>query len=246
MYDNVQFAMNDIDSQFWKENSEKREAINKEMNVKFSYMNSSTYSDGAEMHTGCEKGTFEFHRVLNGWKEPARIDYADKKWAIQRKYLDNLLFQEKVREYISWLSPAGIFEQIADLQCRTSQASFLLYMEHIRAYREIIIRYFKDKKLFESFSYFTPMPENAMPEKIDWDKVFSSFQGGGEKFEIPEEWTPNYYPTLNLDDVPVFEYRGATISSAMNASLGRMAGLLALCIVLLGATVVSFIKYDVR
>jgi hypothetical protein len=197
------------------------------------------------MRTGCERKIYEFHRVLNSWKEPTRIDYADKKWAIQKKYQDDLTYQEKVREYLSWLSPAGIFEQITDLQCHTGTASYLRYMEHIRAYRESIIRYFKDKKLFESFSYFTPMPESAFPEKIDWNQIWETFQRG-EKYESPVEWNFSYYPPLNLDDVPAFVYKGATVTSALNASLGRMAGVLVLCIALLGITVVSFIKYDVR
>jgi len=246
MYDNVQFALNELNSQFGKENSEKNSALRNEFgNITFAYMNSSSSSDGEEMRTGCEKIVFEYHRVLNSWKEPTRIDYADKKWAVQKKYLDDLTYQEKVRVYLSWLSPAGIFEQIADLQCHTSMASFFRYMEHVRAYRESLIRYFKDKKLFESYSYFTPMPENAFPEKIDWNYIFETYQKT-HKFDAPEEWSFGYYPSLNLDDVPVFEYKGATVAFALNASLGRMAGLLVLCIVLLGATVVSFIKYDVR
>ena len=246
MYDNVQFALNDLDSQFRKENQEKRKTLENEFEkFTFASMNSSTYSDGTEIMTGCERIFFEFTRRHNIWKEPTRIDYADKKWAVQKKYLNDLVYQEKVREYLSWLSPAGLFEQIADLQCHTSMVSFLRYMDHIRVYRESLIRYFKDKKLFESYSYFTPQPESTFPEKIDWRYVFESFQKGSG-FEMPEEWTANHYPLLNLDDVPVFEYKSTKVVSALNVSLGRMAGMLALCIVLLGATVLSFIKYDVR
>jgi uncharacterized protein (DUF1810 family) len=246
MYDNVQFVLKDIDKEFDKEYVEKYQAFKNELGLTgMSYMNSSSSSDGVEMRLGTDRIIYEFHRVFNIWKEPTRIDYADKKWAIQKKYLDDLTYQEKLREYLSWLSPAGIFEQIADLQCHTSMTSFLRYMEHLRAYRESIIRYFKDKKLFESYSYFTPMPESAFPEKIDWNQIWEAYNRG-EKYEPPEEWSPNYYPPLKLDDVPVFEYKGATVHSALNASMGRMAGLLVLCIVLLGATVLSFTKYDVR
>ena len=247
MYDNVQFALKELDDQFWKDYGEKNMELRNEMNIQdFSYMTSSSSNDGMEIRLGCERKVNEFHRVFNTWKEPVRIDYADKKWAIQKKYLDDLIYQEKVREYIAWLSPAGIFEQIADLQCNTSHASFLRYMERIRVYRESLIRYFRDKKLFESYSYFTPMPENAFPEKIDWEQIIASYRETGKFPATTEEWQINFYQPLNLDDVPVFEYRGATVASAMNASLGRMAGMLALCVVLLGATVVSFIKYDVR
>jgi ABC-type transport system involved in multi-copper enzyme maturation permease subunit len=246
MYDTVQFAMNDLNNQFWKENDEKGKAIQEELGMNgLNHWNYNEMGDGSQIMSGCVWETNEFHRRRNSWKEPTRIDYADKKWAIQKKYLDDLARQEKVREYLSWLSPAGIFEQIADIQCNTNPATFLRYMEHIRAYRESVIRYFKDKKLFEVYSYFTPQPENTFPKLEDYGPVMEIFKETG-KFVYPEEWNSSFYPPLNLDDVPVFTYKGATITTALNASLGRMAGMLVLCIVLLGATVVSFIKYDIR
>ena len=246
MYDNVQFALNDLNGQFWKENDEKWGDIQKELGMNgVNHWNYNNGDDGVEIMAGCVWETNEFHRRLNIWKEPVRIDYADKKWPVQKKYLDDLDRQEKAREYLAWLSPAGIFEQIADIQCNTSPATFLRYMDHVRNYRESVIRYFKDKKLFESYAYFTPQPENTFPKEEDFAPVMETFEKTG-KFVFPEEWNSNYYQPLNLDDVPVFEYKGATVGSAMNASLGRIAGLLALCIVLLGVTTVSFIRYDVR
>ena len=239
MYDNVQFVLNELNNQFGKENSEKSDALKSELKLySFGSWNNTMNEDGWHIMTGTTKSGFEFLRRLNMWKEPVRIDYADKKWAIQKKYLDDLLFQEKVREYLSWLSPAGIFEQIADMQCHTSPASFLLYMEKVRGYRENLIQYFKDKKLFESYSYFTPQNESTfIDDAADLRTVWATPR---------EEWDFSYHPLLNLSDVPVFEYKGATVASALNASLGRMAGMLVMCIVLLGAIVISFIKYDVR
>ena len=246
MYDNVQFALGDLNSQFGKEYMEKQEAIKKELGMSgISHWNYSGWDDGVEIMAGSTWVNNEYHRRLNIWKEPIRIDYADKKWSIQKKYFDDLVHQEEVREYLAWLSPAGIFEQIADMQCNTGSAAFLHYMEHLRNYRESVIRYFNDKKLFESFSYFTPQPENTFPKDEDFIPVMETYEKTG-KFVTPEEWSFNNYPPLNIDDVPVFEYKGATVGSAMNASLGRVAGLLALCIVLLGATLFSFIRYDVR
>jgi ABC-type transport system involved in multi-copper enzyme maturation permease subunit len=246
MYDNVQFAMYDLNNQFGRECDEKSNSIQAELGMNgVSHWNWSNEGDGTEIMSGCVWETNEYHRRFNIWREPARIDYADKKWAIQKNYLDGLVYQNNIQAYLSWLSPAGIFGQIADIQCRSGQSDFLRTMEHIRVYRESVIRYFNDKKLFESFSYFTPQPESTFPKQEDYAPVIENFQQTG-KFEAPEEWQSTYYPPLNLGDVPVFEYKGATVSSAMNDSLGRMAGLLALCIVLLGATVVSFFKYDVR
>jgi ABC-type transport system involved in multi-copper enzyme maturation permease subunit len=246
VYDNVQFALNDLEGQLWNEIGEKDQAIQKELGMNgVSHWNYSSGNDGMEEMSGCVWKTNEFHRRLNTWKEPARIDYADKKWAIQKKYLDDLAHQENVREYLAWLSPAGVFEQIADIQCHTGPTTFLRYMDHVRAYRESVVRYCKDRKMFESYLYFTPQPESSFPKEADFAPVMETYQRTG-KFVYPDEWNSGHYPPLNLDDVPVFEYRGATTVSAMNASLGRIAGLLALCIVLLGATTLSFIKYDVR
>jgi hypothetical protein len=202
--------------------------------------------DGVEIMSGCPAESNEFHRRFNSWKEPVRIDYADKKWAIQKKYLDDLILQEKVQTYISWLSPAGLFEQIADIQCYTSSITLLRFMEHCRIYREEIIRYFKDKKLFESYLYFTPQPESDFPTQEECDRIEEIIDETDDWDLAPKEWNYNNYPPLDLSDVPVFNYKSASIVSALNASFSRMAGLFALCIIILIATKLSFNKFDVK
>ena len=238
MYDNVLFAMNDINKTYSKERNERWKAIDQEMGMGgvISHSNYSSGPDGVEIMSGCTWEVNEFHRRLNIWKEPARIDYADKKWAIQKQYLDGLVHQENVQKYISWLSPAGLFEQTAEVLCRTSPESFLKYMEHVRNYRETLVRYFKENKLFESYSYFTPQPESTFPKEEDYKTVDI----------LPDSWNPESYPVLNLNDVPRFEYKGATTASMIHDSLGRVIALLGICAVLLAVTIVSFIRYDIR
>ncbi|MDR0794695.1 MAG: ABC transporter permease, partial [Tannerella sp.] len=99
MYDNVQFALNDLNSQFGKEQDEKAASIKNELGMTgISHWNYNTMGDGTQIMSGCVWETNEFHRRNNTWQEPALIDFADKKWVIQKKYLDGLTHQEKVRE----------------------------------------------------------------------------------------------------------------------------------------------------
>ena len=247
VYDNVQFALNALDRESRNEYNEKADPIKRDLGIDggISHWNYNGWYDGMEIMSGCTWETNEYYRRINTWKEPTRIDYADKKWAVQKKYLDDLERQGKIREYLACLSPAGIFEQVADIQCNTDPVTFLGYMDNVRNYRESIISYFKDKKLFESYSYFTPQPESTFPTQEQQTLVLDGFRNTG-KYESPEEWNIQYYPPLNLDDVPVFEHKKATVISAVNASLVRIAGLIALCTILLGITIVSFVRYDIR
>ena len=51
------------------------------------------------------------------------------------------------------------------LYARTDAGSFLKYMESLRKYRENVITYFKDHKLFESTAYFTAQSLDEFPHR---------------------------------------------------------------------------------
>lgn len=51
--------------------------------------------------------------------EPLRIEYADKKWAVQKRFLDRLDLQRRWAETLSLLSPSELFCLAASALCRT-------------------------------------------------------------------------------------------------------------------------------
>lgn len=240
MYDNVKSGMQEIESGVWNEYEGKWDEIRKELCPNgVSYYNYNGGGDGMQSIYGGGQNMVEATRRGNAIREPMRIDAADKKWALQKNYQDELLFQNRVRQYLSWISPSELFKQATQKLCRTDADSYLRYMETIRNYREVLIRYMMDKKLFESITYFTAMPLEAFAT-VEEIKNIDVFNYDNQK------WNRNAYEPLNLDDVPVYVPAEVSLSVTLGEALGRMVSLLALSVVLLMVTIAVFMKYDVR
>jgi hypothetical protein len=174
----------------------------------------------------------EFHRQLNTWKEPVRLLYADRKWPIQKKYLDGLIRQQKVEQNLSWLSPSEIFVQAASCLCRSSEKDFLRYMDEMRRYRETIVTFLKDKKLFEKYIYFTPQDPATFVSTAEYVK-------GNNK-------VPDHFNTLDLKDVPQFIDQPAGIDASLNDALSGIAIFIVISVLLLSGGIIVFNRYQLR
>lgn len=240
LYENVQIAMNELDNEMGKEEEDKLMEIYRTMGgVRLSHYNFNQGEDGYHAVYGGAQKMVEFHRRLNEWSEPRRIDYADKKWALQKKYQDELVKQQRLQQYLSWLSPSELFKQTTWKLCRTDADSYLSYLETIRKYRETLIQYFRDKKLFGSTTYFTAQPFEVFytEEQIQAVDTFNDDVKG---------WNRGDYEPFDVSDVPRYVDVVPTFASSLEAAIGRLAGLLALVVGLLLLTIFSFMKYDVR
>ena len=112
-------------------------------------------------------------------------------------------------------------------------------MESLRKYRENVITYFKDHKLFESTAYFTAQSLDEFPTQAEIDL-------GGEEVWKKYDRSNSEFPYLDTSGVPRYVPQPITLSATLGAALGRLCALLGLVIVLLVGTIVSFMKYDVR
>lgn len=243
LYDNVQSAMSEYDKELDKEYIERWRRIMREMNMEFisHYNNSGSGEDGHREITGGVRITPLFYLRLLPEVEPLRIDNADKKWPLQRDYLDKLEYQQQIQQGIASLSPSEIFRQITEILCATSPDNFLKYMERIRNYREIFIRYFTDNKLFASSLYFTPQPIEEYPAKEDLAQIKDE--------KIKEELmnrNSSMYPYLDIGNVPRYTPQPVSLSGTLGDALGRLAILMGLIVLLLVGMIISFMKYDVR
>ena len=246
-YDNIRYSLDELDREFENATNDKWGSIQKELNMDgVGHWNWNGGGDGYDEMYGCTYEANEFHRRLNIWREPMRLNYADKKWAFQKSWLDALAKQERIRQMISWLSPSEIFTQISSNLSRTSADTYLTYMEKVREYRETLITYFKDKSLFSSFTYFTPQDPKSFVKQADLNAMAESGEIDWIHFKVPATWGPDYYKPLNLDDVPKFNHQMATSSETFKQSIGLLIGLLLPGIVFLTAIIIIFMKYDVR
>lgn len=238
LYDNVQAAMSEYDKEFKKEKNEQWMRLSREIGFSGWY-NCTLNRDGGIMLAGGVRETPLFHLSLQAWETPVMFSNADKKWTLQRDYLDGLTKQQRLQQAIAWLSPAELFNQSTDALCHTNVNSFLKYMESIRNYRENVITYFKDHKLFESTLYFTGQKLEDFPLKAEVD---SGDEGAQKKVSRYN----SEFPFIDTSGVPRYVSQQQTLGAALNDALGRLAALLGIAIVLLIGTILSFMKYDVR
>jgi len=244
LYDNVQNAMSEVDKEYNNDFIEIFMRIRNEMNMESTYAwNSNSSGDGEREISGTTKEQILFYRQLGIWQFQAMQDNAGKKWAIQRKFLDGLVRQQSWQQRIAWLSPSEIFGQATDALCRTDMQSVLKYLESVRNYRETFFRYYTDKKLPESFTYFT----NELFDALYSEEEVKSM--GVQKFwELMRERDISNvsFSYLNTDDVPRYVSQSVTLATVLSGAMGRLTALLGLMVALLVATIVAFMKYDVR
>lgn len=240
LYDNVQAAMYDYDKELGKQKTEAQKRIFQELKINdLGYWNCTMGEDGYLELSGGAQRTPTYHQKLQTWETPVMLSNADKKWTLQRNYLDGLIRQQRLQQAIAWLSPSELFSQTTDALCHTDVDGFLTYMESVRNYRESVITFFKDKKLFESTTYFTAQPLDE----------FLTDEEGAVWNEVAEKKASRFngeFPYLDTSHLPHYVPQPVTLAGAIQEALGRLSVLLGLIVVLLIGTIVSFMKYDVR
>jgi len=234
--DNLRYELNDLDREYREECSEYNKTLEQPENWMHNWF--STGRDGYFELCGAIKSLMEYYRLTHTYSEPLRIDYADKKWAFQKYYLDDLDRQRNTAEIMSLMSPSELFKLVCSAVCRTDVNSYYRFMDRTRSYREEFIDYFKNRKLFSSFIYMTPLP----PEEMKTSEEIAELRKEG-KFRYRGR---NEYPYLDVSDVPVFQFKSAGVFSDVKNALIKISTLIILSIVMFLISYVSFIKYNVR
>ncbi|MFC1537812.1 ABC transporter permease subunit [Candidatus Latescibacterota bacterium] len=238
---------------------EKHEYKGDYMSFKGNYIGSDGY---AEM-TATPKKLIEDIRNNRIESEPARIEYAEKKWAYQKEYLDKLDNQRTFAEHLSFVSPTEIFQLLASELCRTDVQSYYRFLDMTRQYREQLIQYFQDNDIFSSYTYFTrEKPEEFMTldemTSISSGGVFktwASFMSWAEKHS--GDLSPLFkgslelkaygeYPPLDLSDIPRFNFEPVPLTVELKKTLFKISAMILCGIVLFYLSFVSFTRYDVR
>jgi ABC-type transport system involved in multi-copper enzyme maturation permease subunit len=246
LYDNVQSAMSEYDKAYWEEYGTIWKRSMNEMNMEtISHWNHWSAEDGLRQITGGRRITplfyMHFYSYLHAEETPLMLSYADKKWTLQRDYLDRLQHQQQIQQSIASLSPSEIFRQITETLCATGAGNFLKYMEYIRNYRETVIRYFRDNKLFTSSLYFTPQPIEEYPTEEELAQLESE---DARNERLDKNYT--MYPYLDTENVPRYQPQAVNISNAFGNALGGVAALAGIIVLLLIGMIAAFMKYDVR
>jgi hypothetical protein len=230
------------------------------------YWYNSGGEDGYKEMYGSSKSVFERERLSSAYSEPLRIDYADKKWASQKAYLESLAHQQNVSDRISLISPAGIFRMVASAICSSDARSHDRFMELTGHFRETFIRYLESKNIFSSFRYITPTPLQSF---MTADEIIEKRTGGEFKTEKAlDEWAgkqkdrmvsweklrkkeipgtqPGDYPYLDISDMPRFQEQPKYLFTGLESTIVNIGLILIECVILFYIGFVAFIRYDVR
>ncbi len=259
--DNLRLAFGDLDSEYWKKCETCRNNLSRPdwmMNWNMNGM-----GDGGAERGGCSRSMNEYNRQLNAYSEPLRIEYAEKKWTLQQAYLNKLDRQRKIAERLALFSPSEVFQQAASALSRTDAPAYGRFMDQTRRYREILITYFRDKKIFESFKYFTREDPakmltadeivrirtggrfNSLQEYDSWANEHNGDFSPLRKVDIPGT-SPWSYSPLDQSDVPKFQFEPSTLAGDVKRSFGHIAGLAFGALLLFFLSFVSFSRYDAR
>jgi ABC-type transport system involved in multi-copper enzyme maturation permease subunit len=263
--DNLDRVLADLDRERGERTNQALKAQGVTENLSCWYCSSGL--DGEFETYGNDRQTFDLMRRRAEISEPLRIQYADKRWALQKAYLDSLDHQAGVSERLSWISPAGIFRTLASAVCATDLDSHEALMDRTRQYREAFIRFLEAKRIFSSFRWITPAApesffttEDAAVEKRtggefktaesfwSWAKQqkdqWAAFQKLG-KVKIPGDG-PADFPFLDISDMPRFSDQPQGVFSGLEASVFAIAMLAVEIVLLFYLGYVAFLRFDVR
>jgi ABC-type transport system involved in multi-copper enzyme maturation permease subunit len=105
-------------------------------------------------------------------------------------------------------------------------------MDEIRRYRETIVTYLKENKLFEKYIYFTPQDPATFVSTAEYVKGNNN--------------VPDHFNTLDLKDVPQFIDQPAGIDTSLNDALSGIAVFIIILVLLLSGSIIIFNRYQLR
>ena len=239
-YSIVKLNMGDSEREFWEKYGEVWKEVENETGM---------HSHNCNLCTGyvmlfTPLNHMNFRRKVNERIEPMILDLADKNWRIQEAYLQKLYHQQKMVKYLSCLSPSEIFKYVSASLCKSDMESHIYFMEQARNYREQFFNYYKENKIFSSYSYFTIHKESEIPRtQEEAEKMQAEWRSRAKPESTFDISSLGYISTAGL---PRFNYNERGIIDGISDQLWIFAGLIAACTLLIWITYRSFIKYDIR
>ena len=200
--------------------------------------------DGGYLILFTPRSCMEYERRKKELMNPILLDNCDKKWAVQSAYLQQVYRQEKTVRYLSCLSPAGIFKQLAALLCRTGMDDEVSFTDQVRQFQDMFYGYFRQHGIFGSYAYFAIQKEEQFPK--DWNEASEQASKWEKEVKRASTFDFSSFEYLNTDDLPRFAYVPPALGKALYGHIYLIAGILLMCVLLFWCAFVAFIRYDVR
>jgi len=256
-------ALSELSREYWDKRNEYEKSLPEpDWNSNWNYRMS---DDGHIVLLGATRDRYENVRKLQAYAIPLMLEYADKKYPIFNDYLQQMDRQRLVAERLSLVSPSQVFRLLCSSLCRTDAAAHQVFMQSTHRYREQFVQYLRDKDVFSSYLYFTPVPEERFMTADEVVRYMSSGKlqtfeelkkyvadNGGfwdptlVKREVPDWYPGDHHPYLDLNDLPRYQWRKTGMDLVLQSTLLDITALLCAGVILFFLSFVSFSRYDVR
>ncbi len=225
-----------------------------------------TREDGGVCVIGNPKERYDWMLEETSIRDNLRIEYATRKGDILRRYVDALVKQRQLANWIATLSPAFLFQDASETLAGVSGTNVERFMHDVRLYRSQFIDYLWQKRDSHPYRYITPDDETQIKPLDAWISYWTngryvSFDDLSRKRTANEfvndflnafdrtkmtKLSPDHFPPLDLSDLPEFRFSTPSISETFSATLSRIVVILLMNALLFYLSYRSFINYDAR
>jgi ABC-type transport system involved in multi-copper enzyme maturation permease subunit len=222
--------------------------------------------DGGILVSGNPKERYDWMLEEIAIRDKLRLEYAEKKWSVERKYLDALVKQRQLASWIAALSPAFLFQEASETLTEVGDADFQHFMLRVQLYRLQVIDYLKQKKELQPYRYITPNHETQIKPLDEWVQYFTNgkytsfddlikertfVEMVNEFLRIydktkTENFSPDRFPPLDLSDLPTFRFQTLSIVESLSIVIYQIFFLLLMNALLFYLSHRSFLNYDAR
>ncbi|MFC1543187.1 ABC transporter permease subunit [Candidatus Neomarinimicrobiota bacterium] len=213
-----------------------------ENNISYDQESQYIQSDAGEpwgfYHKFATKNLIRIKQELNSFSEPLRVEYAEKVWQAERRYLENMEKQNNLSKMISRFSPISIYELLVSGLSRSDIAAYNRFYEQAREYRNQLVSYLNNKNAFSSIRYISTVKEEHLFDVKSGDEYGSIRNRYLDVIDNPQP--------LDTEDIPRFILRNESVSATIYRLLPDVALLCIMGILFFLFAFVALLKYDVR
>lgn len=211
----------------------------------------SVFDFGHKVFLG-ERRKMMAEREQTKFREPLRIEYANKVWRIRQKFYTELKTSASLAKNLARISPQMAYQNAASALAKTNTQSYFSFIKQARNYRTLLIDYLQSKEAFSSFLFFTRQKKEEMfngeefqkwLQRKYWNKWKRKLEAGKKMSEV-NPW--NNVKPLDLSDMPAFKFNEPTVSESINSAFFDVLILFLLNVLFFLMAYLSFLKTDVR
>ena len=248
LYRNIETQMELLDNELYyklkdiRQKYEKEEKVETEMAL-FNNMGADGFVDKWGI-------TIPFAHAIRGThteSEPMRIAYSDRKWQLQKEYLEKLKRQIRLKHWLACLSPLQVFQETALRICHTAPDNYLSYMDEVREYRQTVWEYFTANYLFSSYAYFTTQSEKDFMTNEEMDNLCQEYdKSWSEEKKADFLKSIDDRPKLDTKGLPRFTQQMVSIREQEKSFLDAFLFFAMASLVLIYITTKLSARYDIR